>query len=68
MSAARYPLCGSNGASDGADVLGFLALAAGADLELDGLALGQSRARGLKVGDVHEHVLSVLPGERTGGK
>ena len=44
--------------SDGADVLGFLALAAGADLELDGLTLGQRRADSLEVRDVHEHVIA----------
>ena len=51
--------------SHGADVLGFLALAAGPDLELDRLALGQGRAAGLKVGDVHEHVLAAIPGDET---
>ena len=51
--------------SDGADVLGFLALATGADVELDGLALLERRARGLKVGDVYEHVLAALPRDET---
>jgi hypothetical protein len=55
----------TNLGSHGADVLGFLALAARADLELDGLALGQSRTGDLKVGDVDEHVLAVLPGDET---
>ena len=51
--------------SHGADVLGFLALAARTDLELDGLALRQGSATGLKVGDVHEHVLATLPGDES---
>ena len=50
---------------DGADVLGFLALAARTDLELDRLALGQTRAAGLQVGNVHEHVLAALSGDET---
>jgi hypothetical protein len=52
--------------SNGADVLGFLALAAGADLELDRLTLGQRRAASLEVRDVHEHVVAAaLPGDET---
>jgi hypothetical protein len=51
--------------SDGSDVLGFLALATGADLELNGLTLRQRGAGGLEIGDVHEHVLAVLPGDET---
>ena len=43
----------------------FLALPTGTELELDDLALGQGRATGLKVGDVHEHVVASLPGDET---
>ena len=50
---------------DGADVLGLFALAAWADLELDGLSLREGRAGGLKVGDVDEDVLTALPGDET---
>ena len=53
------------GHSDGADVLGFLALAAGADLELDGLAFGQRRCARLEVGDVDEHVITAVAGDET---
>jgi hypothetical protein len=41
-----------------ANVLGFLALAAGAYLKLDGLALSQGRPDGLEVRNVNEHVLA----------
>jgi hypothetical protein len=52
--------------SHGAKVLGLLALAAGANLELDGLTLGQCRGAGLNVGDVHEHVVATaLPRDET---
>ena len=51
--------------SDGANVLGFLALATGADVELDGLTLGQRRTRGLKVRDMNKHVLASLPRDET---
>ena len=50
---------------DGADVLGFVALAAGADLELDGLPLRKSRPGGRQVRDVNEHVLTTLAGDET---
>ena len=48
-----------------ADVLRFLALATGADLELDRLPLGKCRPRFLQVGDVHEDVLAAFPGDET---
>jgi hypothetical protein len=51
--------------SHGPDVLGFLALATRADLELDGLTLGQRDAGGLEVGDVHEDVFTAFPGDET---
>jgi hypothetical protein len=51
--------------SHGADVLCFLALAAWADLELDGLALSQRRSAGLEVGDVDEHVVATVAGDET---
>jgi hypothetical protein len=50
--------------SDHADVLRFLTLAAGADVELDGLALVEGLvARGLDVGEVDEHVVAVFTGD-----
>ena len=48
-----------------AHVLGFLALAAGAHLELDGLALSQGRPDGLEVRDVNEHVLAAISRDET---
>jgi hypothetical protein len=51
--------------SDGPDVLGFLALATRADLELNGLTLRQRGSLGLEVGDVHEDVLAAFPGDET---
>ena len=41
----------------------FLALPTGTELELDDLALGQGRATGLEVGDVHEHVVAAVAGD-----
>jgi hypothetical protein len=51
--------------SDGPDVLGFLALATRADLELNGLTFCQRGSLGLEVGDVHEDVLAAFPGDET---
>src|SRR5829696_7457991 len=51
-------------ASDGADVLGLLALAARGDVELDPLALFEGAvARALDVGEMHEDVFAVLTGD-----
>ena len=52
------------GGSDRTDVEGFRALAAGADLELDGLTLVETAvAIARDVGVVDEHVLASLDGE-----
>ena len=48
-----------------ANVLGFLALAAGAYLELDGLALSHGRPDGLEVRNVNEHVLAAISRNET---
>jgi hypothetical protein len=48
-----------------AHLLGFLALAAGAHLELDGLALSQGRPDGLEVRNVNEHVLAAISRDET---
>lgn len=46
---------------DGADVLGFLALAAGSDVELDQLTLVEGLVAGaLDVREVNEHVVSTV--------
>ena len=47
------------------NVLGFLALAAGAHLELDGLALSQSRPDGLEIRNMNEHVLATVSRDET---
>jgi len=54
------------GGSDRADVEGFRALAAGADLELDGLTLVEAAvAIARDVGVVDEHVLASLDGDES---
>ena len=54
------------GGSDCADVEGFRALAAGTDLELDGLTLVEAAvAIARDVGVVDEHVLASLDGDES---
>src|SRR5687768_14087866 len=50
--------------SDDADVLGFLALAPGSDVELDLLAFVERLvATALDVGEVDEHIIALLAGD-----
>jgi hypothetical protein len=57
---------GLDSRSDHADVLRFVALAPRSDLELHGLALGERRGTtGKQVRDMHEHVLTPVPGDET---
>jgi hypothetical protein len=55
------PLSPTTRASEGSNVLGFVALASGADVELDLLALVEGLVTvALDSGEVNEHVLSAL--------